>query len=254
MIRSGPTGRKGLFTMEKDLFEPIKEYFEKYGYVCDGEVMDIDLYMEKKVSETVDFTLESVAVELKQVLDFKAVQQAALRQKITDHVFIGIFRPKDLNSHAFKDKLYLLKRLGIGLIVVSERTGTVEIVLEPVVSELSSFQLRNQGKRAALANEFQRRKVKSNTGGVHHARLLTAYRENALLVLDALMELGGEASPKMIKEISGVPNTASILRKNYYGWFTHAKSGVYKVGEPGLDALEEFTEAIGKLKKTQGSP
>lgn len=237
--------------MEKDLFEPIKEYFEKYGYVCDGEVMDIDLYMEKKVSDTVDFTLETVAVELKQTLDFKAVQQAALRQKITDHVFIGIFRPSNLNSGAFKDKLYLLKRLGIGLIIVSERTGTVEIVLEPVVSELSAFQLRNQGKRAALANEFQRRKVKGNTGGVHRAKLITAYRENALLVLDALMELGGEASPKKVREISGVPNAAGILRMNYYGWFRRIKPGVYGVTEQGLGALEEFTDAIGKLKKMQ---
>ena len=33
--------------MEKDLFKPIKEYFESYGYTCDGEVQDIDLYMEK---------------------------------------------------------------------------------------------------------------------------------------------------------------------------------------------------------------
>ena len=33
--------------MEKDLFGPIKAYFEKLGYVCDGEVKDIDLYMER---------------------------------------------------------------------------------------------------------------------------------------------------------------------------------------------------------------
>lgn len=71
---------------------------------------------------------ESVAVELKVTLDFKAVQQAALRRKITDHVFIGIFKPKNMNSHSFKDKTYLLKRLGIGLIVVSKRSKMVELV------------------------------------------------------------------------------------------------------------------------------
>ena len=65
--------------MEKDLFLPIKTYFEQFGYICDGEVNDIDLYMEKED--------ESVAVELKQTLDFKALQQAALRQKITDIVY-----------------------------------------------------------------------------------------------------------------------------------------------------------------------
>ena len=86
--------------MEKDLFLPIKAYFEAYGYTCDGEVQDIDLYMEKGD--------ESVAVELKQELDFKAVQQAALRQKLTDTVYIGIFKPKDMGRRAFQDKLYLL--------------------------------------------------------------------------------------------------------------------------------------------------
>ena len=34
--------------MEKDLFLPIKTYFEQFGYICDGEVNDIDLYMEKE--------------------------------------------------------------------------------------------------------------------------------------------------------------------------------------------------------------
>ena len=43
-------------SMEKDLFGPIKEYFKQYGYVCDGEVEDIDLYMEKED--------KSVAVDL----------------------------------------------------------------------------------------------------------------------------------------------------------------------------------------------
>ena len=58
--------------MEKDLFEPIKEYFSALGYSCDGEVNDIDMYMQKDG--------ESVAVELKQSIDFKAIRQAALRQ------------------------------------------------------------------------------------------------------------------------------------------------------------------------------
>lgn len=226
--------------MEKDLFSPIKEYFEALGYTCDGEVNDIDLYMEKDG--------ESIAVELKQTFDFKALQQAALRQKITDTVYIGIFKPKELNSHAFRDKIYLLKRLGIGLIVVSKRSHTVEIASEPVVSELSAFQQRNKGKRKALTNEFHRRKAKNNTGGVTGTKLITSYRENALLVLDALFELGGTASTKQIRELSGVKNTTTILYHNYYGWFGNVSKGVYKVLEPGYEAIEEFTDTLGKLK------
>lgn len=226
--------------MEKDLFLPIKSYFEAFGYTCDGEVNDIDLYMEKDE--------ESVAIELKQSLDFKAVQQAALRQKITDYVYIGIFKPRDLYSRAYKDKLYLLKRLGIGLIVVSKRSKSVEIVSEPVVSELSMFQARNSSKKMALSREFQKRKTKSNTGGVTGTKLITSYREDALLVLDALLELGGEASTREVRDISGVEKAQSILYANHYGWFSKAGKAMYRVEEAGLEAIEEFEEVIKKLK------
>lgn len=227
--------------MEKDLFLPIKEYFEALGFTCDGEVQDIDLYMEKDE--------EGVAVELKQTLDFKAVQQAALRQKITDYVYIGIFKPKDLFSRAFKDKIYLLKRLGIGLIVVSKRTNAVEIVSEPIVSELSNFQSKNKGKKVQLKSEFQKRKVKNNTGGVRGTKLITSYREDALLVLDALMELGGVGSTKEIKEKSGIEKARAILYDNHYGWFEKVGTGIYKVLEAGYDALEEYEETMYVLKK-----
>lgn len=231
--------------MEKDLFGPIKTYFEGFGYICDGEVNDIDLYMEKDQ--------ESVAVELKQTLDFKAVQQAALRQKITDKVYIGIFKPKDLYTRAFKDKIYLLKRLGIGLIVVSKKTAQIEIICEPVVSELSAFQRKNKGKKKALSAEFQKRKTKNNIGGVHATKLITSYREDALLVLDALMELGGQGAVKDIKAIAHVEKTRDILYNNYYGWFANVERGIYKVMEPGYEALEEFEDTICKLKSQANS-
>ena len=225
--------------MERDLFLPIKTYFENFGYVCDGEVKGIDLYMENGE--------KNVAVELKQTLDFKSVQQAALRQKITDIVYIGIFKPKDLYSSAFKDKLYLLKRLGIGLIVVTKRGQTVEIVSEPIVTELSSFQKRNVGKRKALSEEFHKRKTKNNIGGVNGTKLITGYREDALLVLDALIALAGEGSSRKVREVSGVANATRIMYQNYYGWFCNVSTGYYKVTETGRNALEEFSGVIAAL-------
>lgn len=228
-------------SMEKDLFKPIKEYFESYGYVCDGEVGDIDMYLEKDG--------ETVAVELKVTLDFKALQQAALRQKVADNVFIGIFRPKDINSRSFKDKEYLLKRLGIGLITVSKRTHAVQIVLEPVISELESFKIHNKRQKKALSEEFRKRRVKSNTGGVRGVKLITGYREDALLVLDALCELHGEGSTRKIREISGIKNSTDILYRNYYGWFVQSGRGIYSVSESGYDALEEFESTLKALKK-----
>ncbi|MCQ2483654.1 MAG: DUF2161 family putative PD-(D/E)XK-type phosphodiesterase [Clostridia bacterium] len=225
--------------MEKDLFQPIKEYFENYGYICDGEVNDIDLYMEKGD--------ECVAIELKNTLDFKAVQQAALRQKITDYVYIGIVKPRNLYSSSMRDKLYILKRLGIGLILVSARSGTVEIAIEPIVSELSSFQVRNGNKRKALSAEFQKRKTRSNTGGVHRTKLITSYREEALLVLNALHKLGDEAEAKDIRALSGIKKSTSILYSNYYGWFSRSSRGVYRIDSSGFDALKEYKDTLTLL-------
>lgn len=227
--------------MEKDLFEPIKLFFEEQGYICDGEVNDIDLYMEKDG--------ESVAVELKQTFDFKALQQAALRQKITDSVYIGIFKPKDLFTRSFKDKIYLLKRLGIGLIVVSKKTKNVDIICEPVVSELAVFKSRNKNKKSALSKEFNKRKAKNNVGGVHATKLITSYREDALLVLDAMMEYSGEASTRDIRKVSGIEKTTSILHDNHYGWFENVSRGIYKVTKAGYDALVEFEDTLYLLKK-----
>lgn len=230
--------------MEKDLFQPIKDFFTKQGYTCDGEVGDIDLYMEREG--------ETAAVELKVSLDFRAVQQAALRQKLVDSVYIGIPTPKDFNSRAFKDKLYLLKRLGIGLVTVSERSGYVSVANEAVVSELITFRRRNTAKSEALSKEFGKRRVKNNTGGVHCTKLMTGYRENALLVLDALCELGGEATAKDVRIRSGVDKAATILRANYYKWFAHDRArGTYRLVEAGYAAFEEFEDAMKVLKRGQ---
>jgi hypothetical protein len=226
--------------MEKDLFEPIKEYFEKQGFTCDGEVLDIDLYMEKGD--------EKVAVELKQELNFRVFQQAAIRQKQVETVYIGTFNPKNMRSHAFKDKLYLLKLLGIGLIVVSKKTGEVQVVSEPVVSELSAFQKRNAKKSEALSKEFNKRKAKNNTGGVHGKKLITSYREEALLVLDSLAELGGEEKNTVVRKNSGIKKTSEILRNNYYGWFEKVETGLYRITDEGYNALEEFEDTIFKLR------
>lgn len=232
--------------MEKDLFQPIRSYFEGYGYECDGEVGDIDLYMVKDG--------QSVAVELKQTLDFRALQQAALRQKVTDTVFIGITRPRDLYSRSFRDRIYLLKRLGIGLITVSPVSGTVEIVSEPVISDPEEYRSRNMKKKKALEAEFQRRTIRNNTGGVRGVKLMTGYREDALRVLDALKELGGEDICLHIRKQCGIKKTSNILRDNHYGWFDRGTEGRYRISAAGETALTEYEDVLQTLRETVQDP
>ena len=232
---------KELKLQERDLFDPIKNYFEVQGFVCDGEVMDIDLYMERGE--------ERAAVELKETLDFRAVQQAALRQKTVDTVYIGIFMPKNIYSHSFKDRLYLLKRLGIGLLGVSKRTGQVNVLSEPVVSGLASFRQRNRKKQAAEAEEFRKRTLKGNTGGVHGEKLMTGYREDALLVLATMLEWPDGISVRKIRELSGVTRATAILYDNHYCWFEHVSRGTYRISVEGRKAAEEYQEAIAALRE-----
>ena len=232
--------------MEKDLFNPIKGYFEKQGFVCDGEVEGIDLYMEKGE--------EQIAVELKVSLDFRSVQQAALRQKMFEKVYIGIFKPKSMKSTSFYDKLYLLNRLGIGLIVVSKRSKQVQVMYEPVVTELSVYQKRNVRKKKAVQDEFHRRRTKNNIGGVTGQKLITSYREDSLLVLDALTELEGCAKASEVSKLSTIKNARSIMYRNPYGWFEQKGDGIYAVTDAGYAALEEFEDTIYLLKRgTNGS-
>lgn len=227
--------------MEKELFGPIKHYFEALGYICDGEVKDIDLYMEKGNS--------NIAIELKETLDFKSVLQAADRQKTCDDVYIGIFNPKNMRSASFTEKLYLLKRLGIGLITVSGKSHIVNIVSEPVVTELSTFRSRNRRKRKEISSEFNHRIAKNNTGGVRGTKLITGYREDSLRVLNALCSLGGEASSKEIRLLSKVPAATTIMYRNHYGWFVNIKKGYYGLTEKGYDALEEFEDTLRAINE-----
>lgn len=224
---------------ESELFEPIKKYFEENGWTGDGEVEGIDLYLEKDGLST--------AVELKKTLDFKAVQQAALDQKTCDFVYIGIFSPRDLYSRSGKDKLYLLKRLGIGLLCVSPRSGKVEPVNDPVVSELSNFQKHHRDKAQAIKTELRNRRVKNNTGGVNKTKLMTAYREESLLVLKSLCSLGGRGTCRQLRELTGNLKSTNILYMNYYGWFENISKGVYGVTDAGLKALDEYKDTIEKL-------
>ena len=228
--------------MEKELFNPIKKYFEGRGYTVDGEVDGMDMYMRRGD--------ETAAVELKQTLDFRVFQQAALRQKLVDTVYVGTFNPKHMRSKAVRDKIYILKRLGIGLIAVSKRTGRVEIISEPVVSPLEDFKKMNRRRSEHAGAEFEKRRTKGNIGGVTRKKLITSYREDALLVLDALAELGGEGKSRDAATISGVKKASVIMNSNFYGWFEHVSTGVYRVTDAGYNALEEFEETVYVLKKS----
>lgn len=226
--------------LEKQLFKPIKELFEEDGFVVDGEVKTIDMVC---IKDDVN-----VAIELKKDLNLKVITQAALRQKTMDIVYIGIYSPKSLFNKQFKEKLYLLKRLGIGLIIVAPKSLKASIYQVPVVTELKKYQSSNKTRRNQIIKEMSNRKLKTNVGGTNKTKIMTGYREDCLLILNAIKDFDC-ASGKQIKELTNIANSTNIMYKNYYGWFEKVDKGLYKINDSGKIALSEYNNTIKILTK-----
>ncbi|MDD4503388.1 MAG: hypothetical protein PHS15_01010, partial [Clostridiaceae bacterium] len=116
---------------EEDLYKPIYDYFSDLGYTVHSEVDHCDVAAVKED--------ELFVVEMKKTLNLDVILQAALRQKLADMVYIAVPKPgKDLFSKRWKNICYMLKRLQLGLMVVSlkEDFSFVEIAFEPVAFDM----------------------------------------------------------------------------------------------------------------------
>ena len=98
---------------EKDLYQPVKDLFESMDFEVKGEVKDVDVVARRDRMV--------VAIELKKDLSLHLIAQGAKRQRLTDYVYVAIPTPtpKVRKGTVYKDKLYLLRRLGVGLIHVT---------------------------------------------------------------------------------------------------------------------------------------
>jgi len=235
---------------EEELFQPIKAYFQEFGYTVDGEVGHLDALCEKNG--------QFIAIELKNELNFKVFMQAAKQQKLFEHVFIGCWTPKNIRSRAFQDKLYLLHRLGLGLILVSTRTKEATVFCEPIVHSLNDYKQRNKRKKEHIVQEFTLRKTRSNSGGVHKKKLMTAYRENCLLVVGYLYAHGPSKAATIKKDI-WVNNAYTILYQNHHGWFERIENekGLYALSQQGIEVYYEqqnLIEQLDTINQSQHQP
>lgn len=225
---------------ESDLFAPIKNHFEQLGYTVDGEVLDCDMLMEKDG--------EHIAIELKTDLNFKLFLQGAKRQKLFDQVYLAIWSPKNMRSKAFKDKLYLLNRLGLGLIIVTKRAKSVDIYAAPFIQPISDFRKSNTRLRNRIINELSSRRTKSNVGGVRGKEVLTAYKEDCLVILD-LLYMEGAMKASVIKQITGIETSYKKIYNNHYGWFVKESKGVYNLSDKGIKAYGDHKDIIKTIKQ-----
>ncbi len=216
---------------ETDLYPPVKTFLESQGYTVKAEVNACDVVAMRGDDPP-------VIVELKTGLTLQLLYQAMDRLTLSDVVYIAIARPKRAVP---SDAVKLIKRLGLGLIVVSS-SGSVEVVVDP-----APYAPRHHAKRkSSLLKEFYKRQGDPNTGGSTRTKLMTAYKQDALRCLSHL-HVHGPTKVSDIRKQTKVERCATILRSDYYGWFVKQTRGVYMVTDKGVEAVTIFKTEITRL-------
>jgi hypothetical protein len=230
-----PTARARKLS-ETDLYRPVRDYLLAQGYTVRAEVNHCDITAVKGD--------ELVVIELKKAFGTALLIQAAQRQRITDSVYVAL--PKQRPSRTWRGAQHLLRRLELGLILVSRegRKSHVEVVFHPVPFRR---QKRARARRAVL-REIERRSGDFNQGGSSRRKLVTAYRENAIHIA-ACLDVHGPLSPRQLRAMGTGPKTLSVLYRNVYGWFDRIDRGLYELRMQGRTELGEYRALAAKYRK-----
>ena len=223
--------------LESDLYGPVRSYLEGLGYDVKGEVKDCDVAAVRDG--------ELIVVELKRGFTLELLFQAMDRQRVADGVYVAVPLPKrGYMDPRVPEMRSLCRRLELGLIFVgftSRGAGQVDVAVHP---KEASAPRRDKKRRLAVLREHGDRTGSANTGGVSRKKILTAYKEQALLAVRILRDRGPLTAAD-VKKLGGPPNAAAILGRNALGWFdrTPGPDGrryLYAPNEKALAALEEY--------------
>jgi hypothetical protein len=212
--------------METSLYQPVKAFLEGAGYEVKGEIGSCDL-----VGLSVADPPVVVVCELKLSFNLELILQAVDRASIADEVWIAARISKGKGREADKRYRDLCRRLGIGMLAVSD-SGDVSVI----VSSISPMPRTNPKRRSRLVREHQRRRGDPTLGGSTRTPIMTAYRQQALICAEAL--IGGPLRPRDIKPAA--PDAGKILLGNVYGWFERVSNGVYQLTEAGRGAVAQY--------------
>lgn len=227
--------------LEKDLYGPVKSYLEGLGYEVKGEVKNCDITALRDG--------ELLVVELKRGFTLELIYQAMDRQRIADGVYVAVPLPKrGYWAPHIREMESLCRRLELGLIFVGFSSGEIPQIDVAVHPKEASRPRRDKKRRLAVIREHESRTGSNNTGGVTRKKILTAYKEQALLTARILRD-NGPMLAREVKKAGGPPNTTSILSRNVLGWFHRERSRdgreyLYRVTPAGLAALEEYRELL----------
>ena len=217
---------------EVDLYAPLAEFFQSKGYTVRSEVKGCDLVALRED--------DLVIVELKRSFSVDLLIQATTRQKVADTVYVAIPRPAwSMRSKKWRGLVHLVKRLELGLILVSFSTPRplVEVAVEPGPYEKK----QSRKLRKSIIQEADHRSGDFNVGGSVRRKLVTAYRERAILAAMCLCEYG-PLSPQQLRDMGCHPDVRLLLSRNVYGWFERVEKGIYALSERGQIELTWYPE------------
>ncbi|WP_055108980.1 DUF2161 domain-containing phosphodiesterase [Paenibacillus ihumii] len=228
---------------ETELYAPLKTFFEARGYVIRSEVRHCDLVGIHPDQE------DPLIVEMKKTFNLSLLLQGLERQKLSSEVYLAVERnraKKGAHNQRWSELSLLCRKLGLGLITVTHyktKSPFVEVLCSPGDKILPPAPKVVKTRAARLLHEFHERSGDYNVGGSHGKKLVTAYRERALRVANAL-RAGGIMAPREVRDSSGVGTAADILQRNYYGWFDRVARGRYALTPAGVKALQEYAAVI----------
>jgi hypothetical protein len=230
-------------TVETDLYRPIKLHLEGLGLEVKGEVCGCDLVALYGPSP------ELVVIgEMKQSFTLELVLQAVDRTSACDEVWLAVRTSKRGRGRENDARVKKLCRfLGFGLLTVNAQ-GRVDVVVEPTPWKPR----RDAKRRSRIVEEHRRRKGDPVVGGSTRTPQMTAYRQQALAVADALA--GKPSRPRDLRILA--PDVAKILQGNVYGWFERIERGLYGLTASGRVALVTWADQFspGDERGFGGSP
>ena len=212
---------------ETSLYPAVKTFLEAQGFTVKGEIRGCDVLAVREGDPPV-----LVICELKNMFSLELVLQGIDRMRTADDVWLAVAatsKGPDRDSRAHR----LCRMLGFGLLAVNPTRSRVDILVHP-----EPYRPRpNKPERKRLLNEHAKRRGDPTEGGSTRQPIMTAYRQQALDCAAALRE--GPKKPRELKPVA--PDAASILQRNVYGWFERVERGIYRLTEPGENALQRWT-------------
>jgi hypothetical protein len=139
----------------------------------------------------------------------------------------------------------LCRFLGFGLLTVTA-DGRVDVVAEPAPWKPR----RDAKRRSRIVEEHRRRKGDPIVGGSTRTPQMTAYRQQALAVANALA-----STPSRLRDLRILaPDVAKILQGNVYGWFERIERGLYQLTSSGRIALVTWGDHVSAEASASGGP